>query len=68
MPEHFIQEVNCEHNGKVVMTAYWSGAISKNPYMACSFKGGADGETVKITWVDNKGGTESAEAKIKGKK
>ena len=36
IPAHFIQEVRVEANGDTVMTAYWSGGVSKNPYV--SFK------------------------------
>lgn len=64
IPEHFIQEVIAEHNGKVVMTVHWSGAISKDPYLAFSFNGGAEGETVKVSWTDNKGGSETGETTI----
>jgi sulfur-oxidizing protein SoxZ len=64
IPAHFIQEVTCEHNGKTVLTALWGPAISKNPYLSFKFKGGAKGDTVKISWVDNKGESASGEAKI----
>lgn len=65
VPAHFIEEVTCEYQQKVVMSAIWSGAISKNPYCAFQFKGGVKGELVKLTWKDNKGQTESKEVKIK---
>jgi sulfur-oxidizing protein SoxZ len=64
IPAHFIQEVNCEHNGKNVLTALWGPAISKNPYLSFKFKGGANGDSIKISWVDNLGKSESEEAKI----
>ena len=65
IPAHYIQEVNCTHNGKDVLVAEWGPAISKNPYLSFSFKGGKAGDTVSISWVDNTGGKDSAEAKIK---
>jgi sulfur-oxidizing protein SoxZ len=64
IPAHFIQEVNCEHNGSNVLTALWGVGISKNPYLAFKFKGGKAGDTVKVHWVDNKGESDSAEAKV----
>ncbi len=64
IPAHFIEEVTAEHGGKTVMTAYWSGGISKNPYLAFKFKGGAKGDEIKISWKDNKGESDSASAKI----
>ena len=65
IPAKFIQEVNAEHNGTNVMNAQWSGAISKNPFMSFKFTGANSGDTIKISWVDNKGDSDSAEAKIK---
>ncbi|MCP4409282.1 MAG: thiosulfate oxidation carrier complex protein SoxZ [Gammaproteobacteria bacterium] len=65
IPAHFIQEVTIEHNGKNRLTAHWGGTVSKNPYLACKFKGGKKGDAVKLSWTDNNGGSDSAEAKIK---
>ncbi len=65
IPAHHITEVTAEHKGNVVMTANWGGAISKNPYLSFKFKGAASGDMIKISWVDNKGEGDSAEAKIK---
>jgi len=64
-PAHFIQEVTCSHNGTNVMTADWVTAISKNPYLSFKFNGAKSGDTLKVSWVDNKGESDSAEAKIK---
>jgi len=61
IPAHFIQEVTCEHNGKVVMTAMWGPAISKNPYLSFKFRGANKGDTLKLSWVDNKGESDSTE-------
>ena len=65
IPAHHITEVTGEHNGNVVMTANWGVAISKNPYMSFKFKGAAAGDTIKISWVDNMGKGDSAEAQVK---
>lgn len=65
IPAHFIQEVVCEHNGNKVMTAQWGAAISKNPYLSFRFKGGNVGDTVKLSWADNTGKSDSGEATIK---
>lgn len=64
IPAHFIQDVVCEHKGTKVMVASWGVAVSKNPYLAFKFKGGAKGDTVKVSWTDNKGGSASADTKI----
>ena len=64
IPAHHITNVVAEHNGAEVISAEWGGAISKNPYLSFKFKGGAKGDTVKLTWTDNKGGSQSTEGKI----
>jgi sulfur-oxidizing protein SoxZ len=64
-PAHYIQEVTCSHNGNDVMNADWGTAISKNPYLSFKFSGAKTGDTLKMSWVDNKGASDSVEAKIK---
>ena len=64
IPAHFIKEVVCEHKGNKVMVAAWGVAVSKNPYLSFKFKGAAAGETIKISWTDNKGESATADAKI----
>jgi len=54
-PAHFIQTVTCEHNGKAVLTAEWGAAVSANPYLSFKFKGAKSGDSIKVSWVDNKG-------------
>jgi sulfur-oxidizing protein SoxZ len=64
IPAWFIQTVTATHNGKVVMSAQWGAAVSKNPYMQFSFKGAKAGEKVTINWVDNRGDKRTDEAVI----
>ena len=64
VPAWFIQNVTAAWNGKTVLSAQWGPAISKNPFLSFRFKGGAKGDKVKITWVDNKGETRTDEATI----
>lgn len=64
IPAHFIQELTCEHGGNTVMTAQWSGGVSKNPYVTFKFKGGAKGDPIKLSWSDNKGESDSYEGSI----
>ena len=64
VPAHFIQEVVCNFNDKPVMTALWGGAVSKNPYLSFNIAGAKAGDTVSLKWTDNKGDTDSAEAKV----
>ncbi|HED34852.1 MAG TPA: thiosulfate oxidation carrier complex protein SoxZ, partial [Gammaproteobacteria bacterium] len=43
----------------------WGPTISKNPYLSYQFTGGAVGDTITISWVDNKGEKDSHSTKIK---
>ena len=65
VPAHFIQTVSGKHNGQEVMLAEWSGAVSKNPYVSFQFAGAKAGDSVELTWSDNKGGTETATTKVR---
>jgi sulfur-oxidizing protein SoxZ len=60
-----ITEVDCQHNGETVCSAYVGVSVSKNPYLSFEFTAGAPGDDIKISRVDNKGESGSGEAKIK---
>ncbi len=64
IPAWFIQEVTAQHNGKTVLTAQWGPAVSKNPYLQFTFKGGKTGDKIAVTWTDNKGDKRTDEAMI----
>ena len=64
IPAHYIQQLSFEHNGKAVFLADWGTAVSKDPYVKFAFKGAAKGDELKVSWVDNKGATDSLTAKI----
>jgi len=64
IPPHFIQELTFEYDGKAVFVADWGPAVSKDPYVKFSFKGGKKGDDLKISWVDNKGQSDTTTAKI----
>jgi sulfur-oxidizing protein SoxZ len=64
IPPHHIETVQFEAGGKTVFTALWGPAVSKDPYIKFSFKGGKKGDDLKISWVDNKGASDSLTAKI----
>jgi sulfur-oxidizing protein SoxZ len=65
IPAEFIQEVICESAGKTVLTAHWGSAISKNPFISFKFSGAKSGDTIKLSWVDNKGNSDSLDSSIK---
>jgi sulfur-oxidizing protein SoxZ len=65
IPAHFIQEVVAVHNDNIVLTAYWSGGIAQNPYMAFKINSANKGDSLKVSWSDNKGDSDSIDIKIK---
>jgi sulfur-oxidizing protein SoxZ len=64
VPAWFIQNVTATWNGKTVLSAQWGPAVAKNPFLAFKFKGGAKGDKVQITWIDNRGEKRTDEAAI----
>jgi sulfur-oxidizing protein SoxZ len=64
IPAHFIQQLKFECNGKDVFVADWGTAVSKDPYVKFSFKGAKKSDDLKISWTDNKGGSDTITAKI----
>jgi len=64
VPAHYIRQVSATYQGKAVLAAQWGPAVSKNPYLEFSFKGGQKGEKIAVTWEDNKGDKRTDEASI----
>ena len=62
VPAWFISEVSATLNGKVVMTAEWGPAVSKNPFLQFVIKGAKAGDKVGVTWKDTSGATRTDEA------
>jgi len=64
IPAHFIQNLTAKVGETTVLTALWSGGVSKNPYLSFKFTGAAKGDKVELSWTDNKGATETEVAEI----
>jgi sulfur-oxidizing protein SoxZ len=64
IPAHFIQQLTFEHKGKTIFVADWGPAVAKDPYVKFAFKGAAKGDELKISWIDNKGASDSTTTKI----
>jgi sulfur-oxidizing protein SoxZ len=64
IPAHHIQMVTATHNGKNVLNVQFGPAVSQNPVMNFSFKGGAKGDKVVVAWTDNKGDKRTDEALV----
>lgn len=61
---HFIQNVMVKVNGKTVIEGEVSQGISRNPVFSFRLKGGAKGDKIEVSWIDNKGDTSSTETAI----
>ena len=61
-PLHFIQNVVVKQNGKTVIEAEISQAVSRNPVFTFRLKGGAKGDKIEVSWVDNKGDSNKIES------
>jgi Sulphur oxidation protein SoxZ. len=64
IPAHYIENVTVYHGEKIVLQCDWSRAISRNPYLSFIFSGAQAGDKLRISWVDNKGESDSFEAAI----
>ncbi|MGZ7246444.1 thiosulfate oxidation carrier complex protein SoxZ, partial [Streptococcus pyogenes] len=61
---HFIQNVVVKQNGKTVIEAEISQAVSRNPVFTFRLKGGAKGDKIEVSWVDNKGDSNKIESAV----
>ena len=64
VPAWFIQNVSVMWNQKTVLSAQWGTAVAKNPFLSFRFKGGAKGDKIAITWIDNRADKRTDEATI----
>ena len=64
VPVHFIQSLTVTHNGKTVMDAQWSQAISRNPFLGLRVKGAKADDKIVVTWTDTKGEKRTDEATV----
>lgn len=64
VPLHFIQSVVITHNGKPVLDAQWSQAVSRNPFLGVRVKGAKAGDKITVAWTDNKGDKRTDETTV----
>ena len=64
VPMHFIQNLAVKVNGKTVVDAQISQAVSRNPVFSFRLKGGAKGDKIEVSWLDNHGESNSTEAAV----
>ena len=54
VPAWFIKEFRVFLNNESVLVGYIGPLVSKNPYFRCNIPGKV-GDTVKVSWIDNRG-------------
>jgi sulfur-oxidizing protein SoxZ len=61
---HFIQSITVTVNGKTAVESQISQAVSRNPVFSFRLKGGAKGDKIEVSWLDNKGETNKTETAV----
>src|SRR5262245_19225243 len=61
---HHIQNVTVKVNGKTVIEGEISQAVSRNPVFTFRLKGGAKGDKIEVSWLDNKGEANKIESAV----
>lgn len=61
---HFIQSITVKVNGKTAVESQISQAVSRNPVFSFRIKGGAKGDKIEVSWLDNTGETNKTEAAV----
>ena len=64
IPAWHITDVTASLNGKPVFSCEWGPAVSKNPFLQFTIKGGKAGDKVSVSWKDNKGDSRTDEATV----
>ncbi|QEQ96357.1 thiosulfate oxidation carrier complex protein SoxZ [Neptunomonas concharum] len=65
IPALFLNNLVVKHADKVVFEANLGPAVSKNPYIAFDFEGGAKGDELVMMWSENTGKSATETAAIK---
>ena len=64
VPMHFIQNITVKVNGKTVVEGEISQAVSRNPVFTFRVRGGAKGDKIEVSWLDNQGETNKTEGAV----
>jgi sulfur-oxidizing protein SoxZ len=64
IPPHYIKEVIVSRNNRMVMEIFWGKSISRNPYLSFQISG-SKGDSIAISWLDNRGNSDSASISVK---
>ena len=55
VPAHYITEVQVLADGRTVLQARLSHAVSRDPLLSFRYRGGAPGDRVQVRWTDSRG-------------
>ncbi len=64
VPAHYIETLTVKCNDRLVLDSVMGIAVSKDPFVGFKFKGANKGDTLSVTWLDNKGDTRTDTAKV----
>ena len=64
VPLHFIQNLTVKVNGRTVIEGQISQAVSRNPVFSFRLRGGALGDKIEVSWLDNQGETNKTETAV----
>lgn len=54
IPAHYVEKMDFELNGKLVASANLGRPVSKNAMVGIRVKGAKSGDSIKVSWRDNK--------------
>ena len=64
IPAHYIERFTLALNGAPMVEAELGPAVAKNPLFAFKLHSAKVGDTVSVSWVDNRGETRSDQARV----
>ena len=64
VPLHFIQNMTVKVNGRTVIDGQVSQAVSRNPVFSFRLRGGAKGDKIEVSWLDNRGESNKTETAV----
>ena len=63
---HYITDVQISVQGRTVLSATLSRAVSQDPLLYFRFQGGHVDDTIRVDWIDTLGERRTDEAQIQG--
>jgi sulfur-oxidizing protein SoxZ len=64
LPAHHITDMRASVNGRTVLEARLTMAMSQDPLLRFRFRGAAVGDRINVSWTDNQGQRRSDESAI----